>query len=200
MPPACNVGFASASPVDFGSLPHRGLAASGTLLLEKHTTLDITCGGPTLLAFTAKENRPNSAITQQEATAQGMPWPYQNPINAARHVWGLGRIDDIKIGAMVVLIRPQASLINGKPPVANATRLLARPIGSASTWPVQSAEDTINLNTVDEYSFGTPTAAVPISTASVSLGVLPLLNKSTALPSTKEIPIDGSVTFTLRYL
>lgn len=199
-PPACNVAFDGAGGVDFGAISFRSLHPDGTLLNEQHPRLEIVCGGPTLVAFTAQDNRANSAITHQEAIAAGMKWPYQNPENAKPHAWGLGRIDDVKIGAMVLLIRPEASLVDGKPLAINTTQILARTAGGQSAWPVHSAQDSINLNLVDEYSFGSPAAAVPITTASVSLGVLPMLNKPAALPSAKEIPIDGSITFTLRYL
>lgn len=199
-PAACSVGFDGASAVDFGTIPFGTLDQNGTLLTEQHTRMEIGCGGPTRVAFTVQDNRPNTAITHQEAMAAGLNWPYQNPQNAAPHAWGLGLIDETKIGALVLLIRPEASLIDGKPPAVDTTQILARAIGSSSSWPVQSAQDTINLNTVDEYSFGTALAATHITNASISLGVLPMLNQPSALPSAKEIPIDGSVTFTLRYL
>lgn len=198
-PPACSVGFDGASGVDFGAIPFRTLDLDGTLLAEQHPRLEIVCGGPTLVAFTAQDNRTNSAITHQEAIAAGMKWPYQHPSNAAPHAWGLGRIDGVKVGAVTLLIRPQATLVNGNP-LAGNMQILARAAGSPAAWPVHSTQESINLNLVDEYSFGSPAAAAPITTASVSLGVLPLLNKPAALPSAKEIPIDGSVTFTLRYL
>ena len=199
-PPACNAAFDASSQVNFGDIPHRSLEASGTLLAERRANFDITCAGPTRVAFVVQDNRPDSAITQTEATADGMPWPYQHPGNAPRHAWGLGRIDNIKIGSVVLLLRAHSSLIDGKGPVADATRFLARPLGSIARWPVESADETINLNPTHEYSFGTPTAVVPIKSVSISLAVLALLNKSVTLPSAQEIPIDGSVTFTLRYL
>ncbi|CUJ61615.1 MULTISPECIES: DUF1120 domain-containing protein [Achromobacter] len=199
-PPACNVSVDGASGVDFGDIPFRTLDPDGTLLKEQHSRLEIACGGPTRVAFTAQDNRANSTITHQEAIAAGLKWPYQNPENGMPHAWGLGRIDDVKIGAAVLLIRPEASLIDGKPPAVDTMQILARAAGSSSSWPVHSAQDSINLNLVDEYSFGAPAAAAAITNASVSLAVLPLLNKPAALPIAKEIPIDGSVTFTLRYL
>lgn len=173
--------------------PQRHVAARRTPPLE------IVCGGPTRVAFTVHENRPDSAITHQEASAAGMPWPYQNPVNGAPHAWGLGRIDDVKIGAVVLLVRPQATVVDGVPPFLSTSMVLSRPSGAPS-WPVQSAVDTINLNPTDEYSFGKDASVMPITTASVSLAVIPVLNRTAALPTSKEIPLDGSVTFTLRYL
>jgi len=198
-PPACNLGFGGGGAIDFGTLPFQSLNHNGTLLPEERPRLEIVCGGPTRVAFTVHENRPDSAITHQEASAAGMPWPYQNPVNGAPHAWGLGRIDDVKIGAVVLLVRPQATVVDGVPPFLSTSMVLSRPSGAPS-WPVQSAVDTINLNPTDEYSFGKDASAMPITTASVSLAVIPVLNRTAALPTSKEIPLDGSVTFTLRYL
>ncbi|MCW3156048.1 DUF1120 domain-containing protein [Achromobacter spanius] len=198
-PPACSMGFGGASPVDFGTLPFHSLNRNGTLLPEQRPRLEIACGGPTRVSFTVHENRPDTAITHQAAIASGMPWPYQNPLNGTPHAWGLGRIDDVKIGAVVLLVRPHATVVDGVPPFQSTSMVLSRPRGSAS-WPVQSAIDTINVNPADEYSFGKDATAMPITTVSVSLAVTPVLNGTTALPTSKEIPLDGSVTFTLRYL
>ncbi|WFP07181.1 DUF1120 domain-containing protein [Achromobacter spanius] len=198
-PPACSMGFGSGSAVDFGTLPFQSLNRNGTLLPEQRPRMEIACGSPTRVSFTVHENRPDTAITHQEAIADGMPWPYQNPQNGAPHAWGLGRIDDVKIGAVVLLVRPEATVVDGIPPFNSTSVVLSRPSGSAS-WPVQSGMDTINVNPADEYSFGKDATATPITTASVSLAVTPVLNGTAALPTSKEIPLDGSVTFTLRYL
>ncbi|MNX53716.1 hypothetical protein D3C86_844180 [compost metagenome] len=198
-PSACSMGFGDASAVDFGTMPFHTLNRNGTLLAEQRPRLEIVCGGPTRVSFTVHENRPDTAITHQEAIANAMPWPYQNPQNGAPHAWGLGRIDDVKIGAVVLLVRPEATVVDGIPPFNSTSMVLSRPSG-ASSWPVQSGMDTINVNPADEYSFGKDATAMPITTASVSLAVTPVLNGTAALPTTKEIPLDGSVTFTLRYL
>lgn len=198
-PPACSIGVGGAGLVDFGTLPFGSLDRNGTLLAEQRPRVEIACGGPTRVSFTVQDNRPDTAITHQEAIANGMPWPYQNPLNGTPHVWGLGRIDDVKVGAVVLLVRPEATVVDGIPPFESKSMVLSRPSGG-SNWPVHSAMDTINVNPADEYSFGTAAGAVPITTASVSLAVLSLLNRTAVLPTSQEIPLDGSVTFTLRYL
>ncbi|MGV2865065.1 DUF1120 domain-containing protein [Achromobacter sp. ESBL13] len=198
-PPACHLGFDGASSIDFGTLPFNGLQANGTLLNEQRPRLKIVCGGPTRVAFTVQENRPDTAITHHEASANDMPWPYQHPSNGTPHAWGLGRVEDVRIGALVLLVRPEATVIDGMAPFLQTSMVLARP-GGTSTWPVQSRMDSINVNPADEYSFGTDAGAVAITTASVSLAVTPMLNRTSVLPKSQEIQLDGSVTFTLRYL
>ncbi|CAB3651402.1 DUF1120 domain-containing protein [Achromobacter piechaudii] len=200
IPPACNIGLDQVGPVDYGDIPFNTLDVDGKLLDELQPNMKISCGGPTRVSFTLQENRPGTAITQQEATAAGMKWPYQHPGNGTRHAWGLGTVQGTKIGALVLLIRPHASEIDGKAPTLATSYVIARPIGSASKWPIHSAQETINLNPIEEYSFGTTEAVVPITTASLSLGIKPLLNRPAVLPSQEAIVIDGSVTFTLRYL
>ncbi|WP_082387268.1 DUF1120 domain-containing protein [Achromobacter kerstersii] len=200
-PPACNVHFGSDSTFNFGVIAFNALDNNGTKLDGKDTALQIDCGSPTRVSVVAQDNRAGSGITIQEAPS--LNWPYQNPENGPKYSWGLGFADGnhIKTGALIVLINPPTTTIDGTPLTqAGAQKIIARPTGSSS-WSVASSHYSVNLSPNFEYSFGA--AGGPpgrITNAKVALGLAPLIGQPSTLPSADEIPLDGSITFTLRYL
>jgi hypothetical protein len=200
-PPACNVHFGSDSSFDFGAISFNALDSNGTKLDGKDAALQIECGSPTRVSVAAHDNRAGSGITLQEAP--GLNWPYQSPENGPKYSWGLGFADGnhTKTGALIVLISPATSSVDGTPLTqAGVQKILARPSGSSS-WSIASSHYAINLSPNYEYSFGT--AGGPpgrITNANVMLALAPMIGKSSTLPSTDEIHLDGSITFTLRYL
>lgn len=83
---------------------------------------------------------------------------------------------------------------------AGAQKVLARPTGSSS-WSLASSHYSLNLSPDLEYSFGPIGGpAVPITNAQLTMGLTPMIAQPATLPSANEIPLDGSITFTLRYL
>lgn len=199
-PPACNAQFEGSAAVEFGTIPFGTLSNNGTSYEEKSSTLLIDCGGPTRVSVGAQDNRVGTGITMQEAP--GLDWPYQSP-NVDKYSWGLGYADGehIKTGALIALVRPTTTSIDGAPLTeAGAQKVLARPTGSTN-WSVASSNYSLNLNPAFEYSFGPEGGpAMPITNAQLGIGVIPMIAPSSTLPRADEIPVDGSITFTLRYL
>ncbi|MCS3509798.1 DUF1120 domain-containing protein [Achromobacter sp. JUb104] len=201
MPPACNAHFGGNATLDFDVIAFNALDNNGTNLGSKDTALQINCGGPTRVSVVALDNRAGSGITIQEAP--NLNWPYQNPENGSKYSWGLGFADGqkIKTGALIGLITPATTTVDGVLlTTAGAQKVLARPTGSNS-WTVASSHYSLNLSPDLEYSFGPIGGpAVPITNAQLTMGLTPMIGQPATLPSANEIPLDGSITFTLRYL
>lgn len=199
-PPACDARFDGGATVDFGTIPFGSLSNNGTHYEEKNSQLLVDCGGPTRVSVVAQDNRIGSGITMQEAP--GLDWPYQSP-NVDKYSWGLGFADGdhIKTGALIALVRPTNTTIDGAPLTeAGTQKVLARP-GGSTTWSIASSRYSMNLNPDFEYSFGPEGGpAVPVTHVQLGLGVIPMIGPSSTLPHADEIPVDGSITFTLRYL
>ncbi|MNT27834.1 hypothetical protein D3C72_1634800 [compost metagenome] len=99
------------------------------------------------------------------------------------------------------MITPQTTTVDGTLlTTAGVQKILARPTGSNS-WTIASSHYSVNLSPDLEYSFG-PTGgpAAPITNAQLAIGLSPMIGQPATLPSANEIPLDGSITFTLRYL
>lgn len=200
-PPACNIHFDGSSTIDFGAVSFNALSNNGTKLEAKGTHLLIDCATPTRVGLVAQDNRAGSGITLQEAP--GLDWPYQNPENGPKYSWGLGYADGehIKSGALIALLLPGSTAVDGAPLTEAGTRkIIGRPKGSSS-WSISSSHYVINLSPELEYSFGT-TGGPPtsITNAKLSLGLTPMIGQASSLPSANEIRLEGSITFTLRYL
>lgn len=199
-PPACNAQFDGDATIDFGTIPFRSLAANGTALDEKGSALHIDCGGPTRVSVIAHDNRTGSGITMAEAPH--LDWPYQS-VNVDKYSWGLGYANgvDIKTGALITLVRPSTTIIDGTTLTeAGTQKILARPTG-ATAWSLASSHYSLNLNPGFEYSFGPAGGpAAPVQHVQLGLGLLPMIGMPSTLPHTDEIPMNGSITFTLRYL
>lgn len=200
-PPACNAHFDGNATLDFDAIAFNALDNNGTKLGSKDTLLQIDCGTPTRVSVVALDNRAGSGITLQEAP--NLNWPYQNPQNGTKYSWGLGFADgkQIKTGALIALITPASTMVDGALLTeAGVQKILARPTGSNS-WSIGSSHYSVNLSPDLEYSFG-PTGgpAVPITNAQLAVGLSPMIGQPSTLPAANEIPLDGSITFTLRYL
>lgn len=200
-PAACNAHFGGNATLDFNAIAFNALDNNGTKLASKDTALQINCSGPTRVSVVALDNRAGSGITLQEAP--NLNWPYQNPENGNKYSWGLGFADGkkIKTGALIALITPANTTVDGAAlTTAGVQKILARPTGSNS-WTVASSHYSVNLSPDFEYSFG-PTGgpAVPITNAQLAIGLSPMIGQPSTLPAANEIPLDGSITFTLRYL
>lgn len=201
-PPACTIGFNGDAAIDFDTRTFGSLESNGTQLSPQRTDLHISCGGPTRVAFSAQDNRPGAGIARIDDP--DLNWPTQHASNADRYSWGLGYADEaheIKVGALIVLLKAIWTSVDGVNLTALAdSNLLARAKGDA-TWPVQSLLEDINLSPTYEYSFGSKEgAAQAITDAQVGLQLSPLVGRPATLPTHQDIALDGSITFTLRYL
>ena len=199
-PPACNAQFDGDATVDFGTIPFRSLASNGTQFEIKNSILHIDCGGPTRVSVVAHDNRAGSGITMAEAPH--LDWPYQS-VTIDKYSWGLGYANgaDIKTGALITLVTPDTTSIDGtKLTEASTQKILARPTGT-SGWAISSSHYSMNLNPGFEYSFGPAGGpAAPVQHVQLGMGLRAMIGMPSTLPHADEIPLNGSITFTLRYL
>lgn len=195
-PPACDLSFTEAI-VDFGTRTFGSLAFGGTVLPTQTTTMNIVCDGPTRVSFSAIDNRPGTAIASTEVTA----WPSLGD-TSDRTVWGLGTTGsaNAKIGALEVAIPAANVLMDGKNMTSSGPNVLTAPIGS-STWSASWYTSVRDLVPAKQYSVGSADAMPQaVSNLSVPLRLSPVIARPATLPAEDEIILDGSMTFTLRYL
>lgn len=179
IPAACNADFGSTNEVHFGDIPAKNLSATQyTTLTEKEVTLTLSCEAAAKMAITLEDNRSDSRV----AGIVG---------NNENHNFGLGMHKQSKIGGYTVSI------------FANPTLDLKQRNNLTSTnknkwnWMSKKTE----LSHTNQYiSFGSPDEPEPFKVLTAKFGIKPTLNKTTALPITEKIPLDGSVTVTLVYL
>lgn len=173
-PSACDPTLSNGGVYDLGKIAARDLNIDQPTQLTKHSLqLAITCEGPTLLALEPRDNRPNTAYT---------------PISTVR--FGLGLIGgDKKLGYMSLELEPV---------VDNGTRVY--PIGStpSSTW---APTRLLSYAFLTSFAAGPTTMTpIPIQQVVADLNITPIIAPTNTLPLTEEVPIDGSMTLTMRYL
>jgi len=180
--------------VDFGTRTFGTLDVGGTILPTQMTNLIIQCSGATRLSFSAADNRPGSAIAEQDVNA----WPSIAGI-WEKTIWGLGTAgnSDAKIGGLVVSISPLTQ-IEGKPLTDNL-RIMNAPLGT-NAWETGTYLNYGYLNAAQHYSFGQPNKPAAVSNVTVPLYVAGVIARPANLPADDEINLDGSLTFSLHYL
>jgi len=195
-PPACNLSFTGAI-VDFGTRTFGSLEPGGTILPTQTTTMNIVCDGPTRVSFSAIDNRPGTAIASTEVTV----WPTLGS-TYDRAVWGLGTTGNAnaKIGALEVAIPSGSILVDGKNLTTSGPLVLVAPIDS-STWAAGGYSSLRDVIPGRQLSVGS-TDYLPqaFSNLSVPLQLSAVIARPAMLPAEDEIILDGSMTFTLRYL
>lgn len=172
-PSACEPNLSNGGVYDLGKIAAKDLNVDQPTPLPTHSLqLTITCASPTLLALAPRDNRAGSAYTTGSTN------------------FGLGLINgDKKLGRMV--LRLESILDNG-------TRLY--PIGSDTSeiWAPTSLLSYMFLTSFAAApTIRTPT---PIQQVIADLSIAPTIAPANTLPLTQELPIDGSVTLTMRYL
>lgn len=212
-PSACSVSLTDGA-VDFGVHAFASLLPNGTLLGQRRTTLEIHCVNPTSISFSAADNRASSAIESTEVNV----WPSidsQTWDRGVGKVFGLGRTQAgetaQKIGAVAIALDTSGITLDGAALRSGPRRLLRSPkSGESASWTGNFLNNPIILATDSEYTFGSSgisnrTNARVITLGAITSASVPLLlqaviaRRSNLLPS-DEIVLDGSLTFTLRYL
>ena len=172
-PSACEPNLSNGGVYDLGKIAAKDLNVDQPTQLPMHRLqLTITCAAPTLLALAPRDNRAGSAYTTGSAR------------------FGLGFVNgDKKLGHMA--LRLESILDNG-------TRVY--PIGSdtSATWaPTDLLSHIFITSFAAASTILTPT---PIQQVIADLSIAPTIAPANSLPLTQEVPIDGSMTLTMRYL
>ncbi len=172
-PSACEPNLSNGGVYDLGKIAAKDLNIDQPTQLPTHRLqLTITCAAPTLLALAPRDNRAGSAYTTGSTR------------------FGLGLVNgDKKLGHMV--LRLESILDNG-------TRVY--PIGS-DTSEIWGPTDLLSYMFLTSFAAAstilTPT---PIQQVIADLSIAPTIAPANTLPLTQEVPIDGSMTLTMRYL
>ncbi|MEK6366445.1 MAG: DUF1120 domain-containing protein [Burkholderia gladioli] len=205
-PPACSLDFSNHGNVNFDRA-YSSLDAGGTKLEAKSIDLAIQCAMPARLGLTLKDMRAASriAIGDVSRLAWGS-YPVASLSNGAYTVFGLGTVSGtdgqaVKIGAFMIDIGKV--MVDGGSGVAamtdqNAWRTSSHP--SFGTWLVHDGHG-YGMYTFWKGSYP-PDGRTPegITTARMTLDIVPTIAEKASLPIRDEILLDGMVNFELRYL
>ncbi|MCS4246939.1 DUF1120 domain-containing protein [Pseudomonas sp. BIGb0164] len=172
-PSACAPALNNGGVVDFGKLSAKDLRPDQpTYLPRQNLQMTVTCDASTLFAVALKDNRAGSESNQD----------YYN--------FGLGLINDTeKLGYFTVAMSgPVADDVN--------VRGIASFDGGV-TWERESALVDDGLTSFADMNTLAP---VPVQRLVTDLQVAGAIAPSQGLTLTNEVPLDGSVTLTVRYL
>ncbi|NVZ49605.1 DUF1120 domain-containing protein [Pseudomonas sp. B6002] len=173
-PSACEVSVSNGGQFDLGKIAAKDLSPDGaTYLPVLNAEVTTTCEGATLIALEPKDNRAGSAHINDD------------------YLFGLGLINGTeKLGAMTAALRSHI-----------ADGVVAYSINSSDgglTWTTGGFfKPTSNLVSVRQ---GATTAPVPVQLLVSTLRIEAEIAPTNSLTLTNEVPIDGSITLTVRYL
>lgn len=173
-PSACEVSLSNGGHFDIGKLAAKDLYPDGPTELPLMKALATThCESATLLALEARDNRAGSAYDDDEYT------------------FGLGLVNGTeKVGFLTTGLRSH---------VADGVQSYS--INSSDgglTW-ANGGTFKSKGNLVSVYQ-GETAAPVPVQVLVSDLWIAPYIAPANSLTLTSEVPIDGSITLTVRYL
>lgn len=172
-PSACTPTLSNGGAVDYGKISAKDLKVDQQTFLDSQTVqFTVTCDAATLMAMEAKDNREGSDANNDEME------------------FGLGLINGTeKLGGMELrLLNPVADSV----PVAT--------IGSYDGGVTWGTERNLMRNNLIAPAVAGVDTPIPVQLWTADLNVMPFIAKTSGLPLTNEVAIDGSVTLTVRYL
>jgi type 1 fimbria pilin len=185
VPPACVPAISGGGVIDYGRIAASSLSATGFTVLPAHTAaFTINCDAPAKVGVTTVDNRASSTIP-------GIP----AAINAAyndTYNFGLGTVSGSNVGGYIMAIT--AATVDG------TTVNQIASVDSGTTW--SNVAGALAPTAGRIRSWGASAVAGPTAGQVIAgtLTVTAALNKSTELPLSADVPLDGSATLTLVYL
>ena len=172
-PSACTPSIGNGGKFEVGKIAAKDLKTNDyTWLGDYVTQLAVTCEAPTLMAIEPKDNRAGSE-------AMGEPVYF-----------GLGLINgDEKLGSLNLLL--EKVLADGV--ASRATDSL----DGGATW---VRHFSLGPDRITSVSNTTAYAPIPVQVLEAQMTATVLIAPTSGLTLTEEVPIDGSVTLTVRYL
>ncbi|MBU9187243.1 DUF1120 domain-containing protein [Burkholderia gladioli] len=204
-PPACSLDFSNHGNVNFDRA-YSSLDADGTKLEAKSIDLAIQCAMPTRLGITLKDMRAASRIATGEVSH--LAWGDHSVANLSDTytAFGLGTVSGtdgqaVKIGAFMINVG-KVTVDGGSGAAATTDQnswLTYRYLGWG-TWLLHDVYAK-GLYTFWKGSYP-PDGQTPrgITTASMTLDIVPTIARKASLPIRDEILLDGMVNVELRYL
>jgi len=172
-PSACTPALGNGGQFEVGKIAAKDLKVNDYTVLADHTThVSVTCEAPTLLAIEPKDNRAGSE-------AMGEP-----------SYFGLGLINGSeKLGSLSVYL--EKVFADGV--ASKATDSL----DAGATWVRHSGLGPDRITSVASTAAYAP---IPVQVMDAQMVLTPVIAATRDLTLTEEVPIDGSVTLTVRYL
>jgi type 1 fimbria pilin len=186
VPPACVPAISGGGVIDYGNIPANTLSATGYTVLPAHTAaFTINCDAPAKVGVTAADNRASSMIAGITAAIGS---GYNDDYN-----YGLGTVSGSNVGGYAMTI--SNATIDG------TTLVQLRSTDNGATWAGSPSGALLHTGGAIR-SWGASVAAGPMAGRVIAgtLTVTAVLNKSTALPLSADVPLDGSATLSLVYL
>ena len=172
-PSACTPSLGNGGNIELGKISSKDLKPNDfTWLGDFVTQVAVTCDAPTLMAIEPKDNRAGSEAMGESA------------------YFGLGLINGSeKLGSMSAFL--EKSFADGV-----ASRAIDSLDGGA-TWERHFVIGPDRITSVADTSTYAP---IPVQVFEAQMTVTPMIAPTSGLTLTEEVPIDGSVTLTVRYL
>ena len=184
VPAACTPVFAGGGVVDYGTIPASSLNPTAqTTLAQKSIQLSMTCDAPAMFGFKVIDERAGTAVTSL-ATVPGL---------TEKEKFGLGASDGKNIGAYSLQVVSQTS-------DGGFSLSLASEDGGIN-WGFLGMRG-LKGEGNQLVSFSKTQSNLPAASRSVTadIRVTTAIDKSSNLPLTHAIPLDGLSTFELIYL
>lgn len=172
-PSACSPSLGNGGQYNVGKISAKDLKLNDyTSLGDYVTQLTVTCEAPTLMAIEPKDNRAGSE-------AMGEP-----------SYFGLGLINGSeKLGSVSAFL--EKVFADGV--AARATDSM----DGGSTW---ERHRSISPNSITSVANSAAYTPIPVQSFEAQMMLTPVIAPASTLTLTEEVPIDGSITLTVRYL
>ncbi|BEP68916.1 DUF1120 domain-containing protein [Variovorax sp. V35] len=185
VPAACTPVFTGGGVVDYGNIPASSLNPTAqTTLAEKSIELIMTCDAPTRFGFKVIDERAASAITSLETIKGAAP----------NMKLGLGTSDGKKIGAYSLKLLGLITSEGGA--------YIVQSDNGGTSWSQVGSSTLVadGSRLIGAVNSATTTTPNPHKSVTTTIGVVTAIDKSSNLPLTHPIPLDGLSTFELVYL
>lgn len=172
-PSACAPSLGNGGKFEVGKIAAKDLKVNDYTVLSDHVTqIAVTCEAPTLIAIEPKDNRAGSE-------AMGEP-----------SYFGLGLINGTeKLGSLSVFIEKVL-----------ADNVVSRPTVSTDGGATWERGSDLGPDRITSVANTTTWAPIAVQLLEAQLTLTPVIAPTSGLTLTEEVPIDGSVTLTVRYL
>ncbi|WLH91389.1 DUF1120 domain-containing protein [Pseudomonas sp. FP453] len=173
-PSACTPEMSNGGVYDMGKLSAKDLKVTSPTRLPTHTMpFKVTCESDTLMALYSQDNRAGSAYNYEAVGG-----------------FGLGLINgNQKLGLFYAYF--ESPTVNGAP------AMIIESFDGGPTW---REGDSLRPTSLMSFANTSVLAPIPGRLFAADMIIAPFIAPTNSLTLTEEVPIDGSVTVTVKYL